>query len=196
MVRYPEKIIRENQLDIKIYNAENLQISTIPNVYEVKAKDCDLAYLIYTSGTSGIPKGVEVEHCQLFQLLEWCNSETLAMGCASTLQFSPLSFDPSLLEIFTTLLNGKKLFMLDSNQRKDITFLLAFIISNNKLTSTSLLSSSLSFVADNTYFINIFTASITCSFLQPIWNRIADKHWSMNLLSNNFYFVFLFNTIE
>ncbi len=125
------KMIREHQLKIEVICVPDLKNSSVSRDYLNSVSENDLAYLIYTSGSTGLPKGVEVEHRQLFPLLDWCNQKTMALHCLSTLQYSPLSFDPSLLEILTTLLNGKTLFLLDTKQRKDISFLLTFIIANN-----------------------------------------------------------------
>lgn len=89
-----------------------------------------LAYLIYTSGTTGKPKGVAVGHNQVGHLIEWANAEIDVVACERTLQFSPLSFDPSVLEIFTTLATGKTLVLIDEQERKDPEALLDFLIEN------------------------------------------------------------------
>jgi amino acid adenylation domain-containing protein len=65
-----------------------------------------LAYVIYTSGSTGAPKGVMVEHRSA------CNMVLSALGdlgIRSTdrvLQLAPLSFDPSVWQIFGTLSAG------------------------------------------------------------------------------------------
>ncbi|MCZ0978335.1 AMP-binding protein [Streptomyces diastatochromogenes] len=61
------------------------------------------AYVIYTSGSTGTPNGVVVAHDSLAHFIA---GATPAYGIGSddaVLQFSPLHFDASIQEIFTTL---------------------------------------------------------------------------------------------
>jgi amino acid adenylation domain-containing protein len=64
-----------------------------------------LAYIIYTSGTSGRPKGVMVEHRAIARLVLQTNY--VQLGPADRiLPTGPLSFDASTFEIWGALLNG------------------------------------------------------------------------------------------
>lgn len=67
-----------------------------------------LAYVSYTSGTTGGPKGVCVPHRGVVRLVKETN---LARFDASEvfLQFAPIAFDASTLEIWGPLLNGGQL---------------------------------------------------------------------------------------
>ena len=67
-----------------------------------------LAYVMFTSGTTGVPKGVCVTHRNVARLV--CNPDYLQLGPEETLlQFAPASFDASTLEIWGALLNGARL---------------------------------------------------------------------------------------
>lgn len=85
------------------------------------------SYMIYTSGTTGKPKGVLVGEGTLSPLLKWVEKNTLVQECEKTLQFYSLGFDPSLLEIFSTLLNGKELVVTDHETKKDLNQLVSKI---------------------------------------------------------------------
>jgi len=64
-----------------------------------------LAYVMYTSGSTGRPKGVMVPHRAVVRLVKHTNF--LEFGENDVfLQFSPVSFDASTLEIWGPLLNG------------------------------------------------------------------------------------------
>jgi amino acid adenylation domain-containing protein len=65
----------------------------------------NLAYVMYTSGSTGRPKGVMVNHRAVVRLVK--NTNYVELGNRETfLQFSPISFDASTLEIWGPLLNG------------------------------------------------------------------------------------------
>jgi aspartate racemase len=68
----------------------------------------NLAYVMYTSGSTGRPKGVLVENRAVIRLV--FNTNYCKFGADQTfLQFAPISFDASTLEIWGALLHGGKL---------------------------------------------------------------------------------------
>jgi amino acid adenylation domain-containing protein len=63
------------------------------------------AYVNYTSGSTGQPKGVLVSHASIIRLV--CEPNYVKLGSSSRLlQFAPLSFDAATFEIWGALLNG------------------------------------------------------------------------------------------
>ena len=64
-----------------------------------------VAYVMYTSGSTGMPKGVEVQHRGISRLVQQPNYAQLGEG-TRMLQFAPFTFDASTLEIWGTLCNG------------------------------------------------------------------------------------------
>ncbi|HEY3568297.1 MAG TPA: condensation domain-containing protein, partial [Thermoanaerobaculia bacterium] len=67
-----------------------------------------LAYVMYTSGSTGRPKGVGVTHRNVLRLVRGASYADLGPG-HTWLQAGSVSFDPSVLEIWTPLLNGGRL---------------------------------------------------------------------------------------
>ena len=64
-----------------------------------------LAYMMYTSGSTGNPKGVAVPHRAIIRLVK--NNDFATFSPDETfLLFAPISFDASTLEIWGPLLNG------------------------------------------------------------------------------------------
>ncbi|MFP2933969.1 non-ribosomal peptide synthetase, partial [Pyxidicoccus sp. 3LG] len=66
----------------------------------------NLAYLLYTSGSTGLPKGTAIQHRGVSNLVTQ-EARFYGIGPGSrVLQFASLSFDLSVEEIFTTLCSG------------------------------------------------------------------------------------------
>jgi amino acid adenylation domain-containing protein len=87
----------------------------------------EAAYVLYTSGSTGEPKGVQMGQAPLLNLLQWQARQSRAMAGTRTLQFAPLSFDVSFQEIFATLSTGGSLILLEEEQRLDFDNLLLLI---------------------------------------------------------------------
>ncbi|MDE6824410.1 MAG: amino acid adenylation domain-containing protein [Duncaniella sp.] len=69
----------------------------------------ELAYVLYTSGTSGKPKGVSVENHSVVNYCEAFEAEFKTGPGDVMLQYSVCSFDIFVEEVYTTLLNGAAL---------------------------------------------------------------------------------------
>lgn len=70
-----------------------------------------VAYVLYTSGTSGKPKGVVVENHSVVNYADAFESEFHTGLGDVMLQYSVCSFDIFVEEVFTTLLNGAALYI-------------------------------------------------------------------------------------
>ena len=66
----------------------------------------DLAYVIFTSGTTGLPKAVAVRHRPAVNLIDWVN-RTFEVGPGDRLLFvTSVAFDLSVYDVFGTLAAG------------------------------------------------------------------------------------------
>ena len=74
---------------------------------------------LYTSGTTGHPKGVLLSQANLAHFSAWYADYVQLTEQSRVLQFSSLSFDSSLIDIFPTLLQGAELVVPGDNQRRD-----------------------------------------------------------------------------
>lgn len=91
----------------------------------------DLLYLISTSGSTGEPKSVMIEHRNLVNLL---NSETVKGDIdfsGRVLHFTSIGFDVSFQEIFSTLTGGGTLCVVPTQLKSEMFRLFDFIRENN-----------------------------------------------------------------
>ena len=79
----------------------------------------DLAYCIFTSGTTGAPKGVALEHAGLVNLARHAGRELGVTPADTVLQFASPSFDAAVWELTAALMNGAALRLLPAGANWD-----------------------------------------------------------------------------
>lgn len=100
------------------------------------ARPDNLIYVLYTSGSTGIPKGVEIEHRNVVNYLYSMRSKPGLSADAVWLAVTTLSFDFSVLELYLPLLVGAKVVLASREQASDPRELIPLMV-NSKTTAMS-----------------------------------------------------------
>lgn len=77
----------------------------------------DLAYVIFTSGSSGRPKGVEITHGSLLNLVFWHRRAFALTGADRTTQIASPAFDAAVWELWPSLTAGASVHVPDEATR-------------------------------------------------------------------------------
>jgi len=90
----------------------------------------DLAYILYTSGSTGMPKGVMLTHENATSFVDWCSSVFTPTEQDRFSSHAPLHFDLSILDVYVALKHGATVYLIPDDLGKNPKELAKFITAN------------------------------------------------------------------
>lgn len=104
---------------IEVLSRDDSGLHNLPAVNPPSAGGLEhLCYVVYTSGSTGVPKGIAMTHRVLAELISWQLSDFSSPSPARVVQYTALSFDVSFQEIFSTWAQGGTLVLMSDAIRQ------------------------------------------------------------------------------
>ncbi|MEY4922116.1 MAG: hypothetical protein RLY17_833 [Pseudomonadota bacterium] len=144
--------VPEHALNVEQYACEWLDITqldfTLPlELAFPEVSDDHLCYVMYTSGSTGMPKGVMVSHRTVVNYLEWMQNAFCLHQHDVVLNQSSFSFDVSVWEIFWPLIAGASCALITEDMKYD-PLLMADFIQRHQVTVAQFVPTALRVIVD------------------------------------------------
>lgn len=153
----PKIVIIEDSIKNAAYNGNIILKSTllgkshlekgVPNILNEASAD-DIAYILYTSGSTGLPKGVMISHKAAINTLTWMIDEFKIKEGECIPQKTAWGFTDSIWELFLPLMVGGKISFISDDEIKN-SILLYERLKNDKVVITQFVPPALSVFLDD-----------------------------------------------
>lgn len=116
------------------------------NFTPVEISSTDVAYVLYTSGSTGMPKGVMIEHRSLVNYIYWAAAFYLQGKKAAMPLYTSVAFDLTVTSVFVPLITGNEIIIYNETNTEQV---LKDIFSDNRAHVIKLTPSHLKIIRDS-----------------------------------------------
>lgn len=151
-------------------------IEKYPSRMQIKVRAASCAYAMFTSGTTGNPKGVSINHESLVNRITWMMKQYQIDEKDTFICKTPFIFDVSFGEIFLPLCSGGKLFIAEPDGHKDFNYLINTIKAKH-ITHTYFVPTMLNVFLDYLQYEKITIDSLKIIFTsgEALMQKSVDK---------------------
>ncbi|CAM3923832.1 Polyketide synthase PksN [Vibrio aerogenes CECT 7868] len=142
--------------------------ATLPEI-----DDSTLCYVMYTSGSTGVPKGVMISHRTVVNYLHWMKSTFQPDAQDCVLSQSTFSFDISVWEIFLPLISGASCALIPEEMKYDPALISAFI-QRHEVTVAQFVPTALRVIADAKVLIECLSLRCLISGGEALNQALVD----------------------
>lgn len=133
-------LIRDDDLDglITEFKGQEMLVSSLlgyKDDSEIKNRPSpeDLFIMLYTSGSTGVPKGVQLEHRNIFAFTRFYRHEFDLNSSSRVTAYASYGFDADMMDLYPTLTSGASLYIIPDEMRLNLVELGKYF-NENKIT--------------------------------------------------------------
>ena len=105
----------------------------------IAAEENDAVYMLFTSGSTGIPKGIKISHYNLYNYIKAFTKRNSITDNDRFIQMNDLTFDLSVHSLFLSILHGACLYVPSSSERiNPVKFINDYSITNILMVPSSI----------------------------------------------------------
>ncbi|WP_046758364.1 non-ribosomal peptide synthetase [Kordia jejudonensis] len=118
--------------EVELIHINSETLNTTDTAFKSHAgNSSETCYVVYTSGSTGVPNGVKVSHSALANLCAWHNDFFEVSATARATKIAGFGFDASVWEIMPYIIQGGTLFLTSDTIKYDIHELHLFLEENS-----------------------------------------------------------------
>ncbi|GAB1510344.1 amino acid adenylation domain-containing protein [Actinophytocola sp. KF-1] len=149
----------------------------LPVAGSVAVRPEQAAYVLFTSGSSGRPKGVVVEHRAIANQVAWSQDDHHLTAGDRMLHHTATTFDVSISELLWTLAVGATVVLAAPGGHKDADYLVA-VMARQRVTVVQLVPSMLAVLVDHESFADLPALRLVISGGEALDPVLADRFFA------------------